>query len=119
MRLQPLGALRGPRTRAYDEIEVNGMFKRLFVGMSLALYLAACATPSASTGEKAAKAQAGNPPRGCVAGTATRLPMRPSECAAFGNSWTQPDLKSTGATDVGQGLSVLDPSLTTTGPSRP
>lgn len=111
--------LRALRARAYDDIEVHGMFKRLLAGITLALCLGACATPSAPSGEKAAKAQAANPPPGCVAGTATRLPTRPGECAGFGNTWTQQDLKSTGATDVGQGLSVLDPALTTTGPGRP
>lgn len=95
--------------------EVNRMFRTVFVGASLALCIAACATsPSTSTGEKTAAAQ-DTPPRGCVAGTATRLPVRPGECAGFGNTWDQKDLKSTGATDVGQGLSLLDPSVTSVG----
>jgi hypothetical protein len=95
------------------------MFRKVFVGASLALCIAACATsPSTPTGQKSATAE-NTPPRGCVSGTATRLPVRPGECAGFGNAWSEKDLKSTGATDVGQGLSLLDPSLTVTGPSRP
>jgi hypothetical protein len=71
-------------------------------------YAAAAPAP----GVKTAKATSASPPRGCVADTATRIPLRPSECAAFGNSWTQQDIKSTGATDVGQALRLLDPTLT-------
>ena len=96
------------------------MLNKLLIGAGLALCVAACAsnpaTPAAATPKVATTAE---PPAGCVADTATRNPLKPGECAAFGRTWTQQDLKSTGATDVGQGLSLLDPSLTTTGPSRP
>jgi hypothetical protein len=92
------------------------MWNKLLIGAGLALCVAACATSAPRAPQPAAKAE---PPAGCVADTATRLPLRPGECAAFGHSWTQQDVKSTGATDIGQGLSVLDPTLTTTGPSRP
>ena len=91
------------------------MFRPVLVGASLALCIAACATsPSTQTDQKTAAVES-TPPRGCVAGTATRLPVKPGECAGFGNTWSDKDLKSTGATDVGQGLSLLDPSVTSTG----
>lgn len=88
------------------------------LGLSLCLWLAACATTAkpASTAPKDATSTL--PPAGCVAETATRLPLTPHQCAAFGRAWTQQDIKSTGAVDVGQALSVLDPSVRSTGPSH-
>ena len=91
------------------------MFRTAFMGASLALCVAACATPPPTRTDQKTAAAESTPPRGCVAGTATRLPVRPGECAGFGNTWDQKDLKGTGATDVGQGLSLLDPSVTSVG----
>ena len=87
-----------------------------WMGLSLALCLGACATKPAPTASN--QAANGEPPPGCVADTATRLPMTAHQCAAFGHTWTQQDIKSTGATDVGQALSLLDPSVRSTGPSH-
>ena len=94
------------------------MFKRLLIGLALTLGLAACASaPPAHTGAGAPHADnsAPVPPAGCVADTATRLPVNPKDCAGFGNTFTSKDIKSTGETDVGRALSTLDPSVTTNG----
>lgn len=88
------------------------MFRKLLFGIALSACVAGCAHMPPPTQAKASSA----PPAGCVyPGTATRLPER-SGCAAFGHSWTQEDLKRTGvgAFDVGQGLQMLDPSVTAT-----
>jgi hypothetical protein len=94
------------------------MLKKLLLGLGLTLGLVACAsTPPAHSGAGAPRADnsAPVPPAGCVASTATRLPVDPKDCAGFGNTWTSKDIKSTGSTDVGQALSTLDPSVTTNG----
>ena len=92
-------------------------YKR-WMGLSLCLWLAACATTTQPASTVSKDATSSQPPPGCVAETATRLPMSAHQCAAFGHTWTQNDIKSTGAQDVGQALSVLDPSLRTSGPSH-
>jgi hypothetical protein len=51
------------------------------------------------------------PPAGCVAETATRIPVNPHDCAGAGRVWTDQDVKSTGATDVAQALRQLDPTV--------
>jgi hypothetical protein len=93
------------------------MCKKFLIGAGLSLCVAACAsapsTPGAATSK--APAAANLPPAGCVSGTATRIPTSPRECAAFGRVWTDEDIKTTGATDSGQALRLLDPSVTVTG----
>jgi hypothetical protein len=92
------------------------MLKKLLIGFSLTLGFAACAsTPPAHTGAGAPRADKAVPPAGCVASTATRLPVNPRDCAGFGNAYTLKDIKSTGYTQVNQALSTLDPSVTTNG----
>jgi hypothetical protein len=44
--------------------------------------------------------------------TATRLPTRHEDCAGFGSSHSQDELKSTGQTDVASALQTLNPSVT-------
>jgi hypothetical protein len=101
--------------RAYDEVEVAAMFNKIVIGACFVLCVAACASsPSPPSAAKAA-ADAGTPPAGCVAGTATRIPVSPHDCAAFGRAWSEQDIKSTGATDAAQALRQLDPSVTVSG----
>ena len=84
------------------------MFHKLLFGVGLSACLVGCAHMAPPMQAKANS----SPPPGCVfPGTATRLPERPSECAAFGRSWSQDDLRRTGQTDVGQALQMLDPSV--------
>lgn len=92
------------------------MLNKLLIGPGLALCVAACASSPSTPGAATPKVAAATlPPAGCVANTATRIPLSPRECAAFGHTWTQDDIKSTGATDPGQALRLLDPSLTVSG----
>jgi hypothetical protein len=51
------------------------------------------------------------PPAGCVADTATRIPVSPHDCVAPGRVWTDQDLQSTGASDASQALRQLDPTV--------
>ena len=93
------------------------MRRQYLISTGLSLCVAACAgTPSSPGAATSQAAAAPNlPPAGCVSNTATRIPMSPAECAAFGRVWTEQDVKSTGATDSAQALRLLDPSVTVTG----
>jgi hypothetical protein len=92
-------------------------WKNHLIGAGLSLCVAACAsTPSNPTAATSKAAAAPNqPPEGCVSNTASRIPMSPVECAAFGHAWTDQDIKTTGATDSAWALRLLDPSVTVTG----
>jgi uncharacterized protein YecT (DUF1311 family) len=76
--------------------------KLLLAVACAALALAACAT----TPHPLAHAQ--EPATGCVPQTATRLPMKGSECAGFGVRFTDSQLNSTGQPYAEQELRVLD-----------
>src|SRR6202030_2080750 len=52
---------------------------------------------------------------GCVADTATRIPLKERDCAGFGRTYTQEDIQRTGQPDTAQALRLLDPSLTVHG----
>lgn len=87
------------------------MLKTFAIGACLAL-LAACAS-SPSTAPDKAQAAATKPASGCVAQTATRIPVKDDQCAGFGNTYTQQDLQNTGQMYVGPALQMLDPSVRT------
>ena len=87
------------------------MWTKLPIAGVLALCVAACATSPSASQSKLTAGQA-EPPAGCVADTATRIPVQPSDCWAFGRTWTGQDVKSTGATDAAQALRQLDPTVT-------
>jgi hypothetical protein len=91
------------------------MLKELVIGTCLVLPLAACTTPSATRepAKTALVAPAGTP--GCVADTATRIPLKERDCAGFGRTYTQEDIQRTGQPDTAQALRLLDPSLTVHG----
>ena len=88
------------------------VLKKTLIGALLALCVAACATSHSTPGTRQ-RAAAKVPPAGCVAETATRIPVSPHDCAGAGRVWTDQDIKSTGATDVATALRQLDPTVTT------
>ena len=90
------------------------MLHKVLVATCLTLCVAACATSPSTSGTEKPRAAAKVPPAGCVADTATRIPVSPSDCAAFGRTYTDQDVKSTGATDSAQALHQLDPSVIVT-----
>jgi hypothetical protein len=85
------------------------MLKPLLTGATLLLTLAACTTVS-PTGE-VARTAALAPARVCVSATATRLPVKPEDCAGLGQTYTREDILRTGAHDTGGALQLLDPAL--------
>ena len=88
------------------------MLTRCLSVTAVAVCISACATANRTAAPVAAAAPSAAP-AGCVADTASRIPVKNAhDCAAFGRTWTDKDVKSTGATDVGQALSLLDTSVT-------
>jgi len=51
------------------------------------------------------------PPAGCVSQGATRISLGPTDCAAAGHIWTNDAIKSTGATEPGEALRLLDATV--------
>jgi hypothetical protein len=84
------------------------MFKSFAIGACLAL-LAGCATTPRAPAKPATAAA--TLPAGCVGQTATRIPVKSSECAGFGSTYDQQDIDRTGQTTVGPALQMLDPSV--------
>lgn len=86
------------------------MLKLRALSAALVLSLAACAT----TPPSAQKPTAANvrPPAGCVAQTATRLPVKDNACAGPGSTYTREDIERTGQANIGDALPMLDPSIT-------
>ncbi len=78
-----------------------------------ALTLLGCATPPPRQMQPVTTAD--KPPAGCVAQTATQVPVKDNACAGFGSTYTQKDLLSTGQTYPSQALRTLDPSVTLEG----
>jgi hypothetical protein len=87
------------------------------IGAGLSVCVAACAgAPSTPVGANSSMtAAAKRPPAGCVSQTGTRISLGPTECAAFGHIWTEDAIKSTGATEPGEALRLLDPTATIQG----
>ena len=91
------------------------MLKKILLGACLVLPLAACTTPSATREPPKSASLAPARTRGCVPDTATRIPVKETDCAGFGRTYTQQDLQRTGQPDTAQALRLLDPSLTVHG----
>jgi hypothetical protein len=85
------------------------LYKSLICSVLLGALAACASTPS---GHATSVAQAKGVPPGCVASTGTRLARKSGDCAGTGRVWTRDELSRTGAIDPGQGLSLLDPSVT-------
>ena len=89
-------------------------FREALIGAGLGLCVAACAgspsTPGISHPSGAAAAKL--PPAGCVSQSATRISLGPTECGAAGHIWTDETIKSSGATEPGEALRLLDATVT-------
>ncbi len=87
------------------------MFKTLVTGASL-LTLTACATVSPTREVARTASLAPAAARACVSDTATRIPVKPDQCAGFGRSYDQDDIQRTGRDQLGPALRMLDPAVT-------
>lgn len=76
-------------------------------------------TTAASQTEAKPKARRAVPPlnsRMCIRDTGSHIPPPKGQCLPVaGNSYSQQDIQRTGATNVGQALQMLDPSVTVHG----
>ena len=82
------------------------------------------ALPTVATAQNVANGQAQNqkravPPlnsRQCIRDTGSHIPPPKGQCLPVaGNSYSQEDIRRTGATDVGRALQMLDPAVTVHG----
>jgi hypothetical protein len=76
--------------------------------IAAALVLSGCASTAGNT---PAKPVAAAPPAGCVSDTGSRI-AAPGDCAGFGRSYSQEDIKRTGQPTAGGALGLLDPTVT-------
>ena len=51
-------------------------------------------------------------PVGCVTHSGSLIPRPAGSCAAFGHTYSQSDIETTGRTTIGGALRELDPTLT-------
>jgi hypothetical protein len=95
---------------------MTAMLNKILIGACFTLCLSGCESsrPVPDAAKPAVADSAQRPPAGCVADTTSRLPVSPKDCPGFGRTWTDQDVKSTGATDAGQALRQLDPNVTIT-----
>ena len=79
--------------------------------IAAALALGACASTSGNAPTRPVTA---SQPAGCVSDTGSRISAPPGNCAGFGNTYTQEDVRHTGETTLGGALRLLDPTVTVT-----
>ena len=85
---------------------------RVLTATGLSLCLAACASTPSSPEVTTAPASASIKPQpGCV-DTGSRIP---GDCAAVGRAYNQRDIRTTGQTEAGSAIRMLDPSVTLPG----
>lgn len=99
------------------------------VGAAAFAMPAVAQTTDNSQSSTASTAQTGNGPqakqkravppldsRQCIRDTGSHIPPPKGQCLPVaGNSYSQQDIQRTGATDIGQALQMLDPSVTVHG----
>jgi hypothetical protein len=102
----------GARLRGFSIILMLNDLNRVLVATGLCLCLAACASTPSSPGVATAAGSASSKPQpGCVE-TGSRIP---GDCAAVGRAYDQRDIRTTGQTEAGSAIRMLDPSVTLPG----
>jgi hypothetical protein len=83
---------------------------RLNAALVAGLIVAGCAATAGNVKPSAGRSAAVDKDPTCL--TDTGIPHRDTKCSAFGRSYTSDDVRNTGATQVGDALQMLDPSIT-------
>jgi hypothetical protein len=84
---------------------------RVVSAIAAALVLAACAATNQNVKPNATSAAVAKNPA-CLGQTGSRIPGDRADCMAFGRSYSGEDIDRTGRVNLGDALSVLDPSIT-------
>jgi hypothetical protein len=74
------------------------------------LVLFGCATTPQNQSKPAASAATKD--SNCLSETGNRIPAGKTGCRGYGRSYSEADIQRTGSTNVGDALSLLDPSIT-------
>ena len=86
-----------------------------WIALGAACWIVGCAStgnaPSRTAPEVAAAPVAATP-AGCVNDSGSLIPHPAGSCAAFGHTYSQSDIETTGKTTVGGALRELDPTIT-------
>ena len=81
-----------------------------WIALGAACWMVGCAStgnaPSRSTSPPVAAT-----PAGCVNQTGSLIPQPAGACTAFGHSYSQDDMRTTGRTTVAGALQQLDPTI--------
>jgi hypothetical protein len=85
---------------------------RMTGAVAAGLILAGCAGTAQDMKSNATESTAATSDATCLAGTGSRIPAGGTNCMAAGRSYTNDDIKLTGATSAGDALRLLDPSIT-------
>jgi hypothetical protein len=102
----------GARLRGFSITLMLNDLNRVLIAAGLSLCLAACATTPSSPGAANASASASIKTQpGCV-DTGSRIP---GDCAAVGRAYNQRDIRTTGQTEAGSAIRMLDTSVTLPG----
>jgi hypothetical protein len=83
---------------------------RLSAALVAGLIVAGCAATAQNVKPSAARSAAVAKDPTCLTDTGIRF--RDAQCSAFGRSYTDEDIRNTGATQVGDALQLLDPAIT-------
>lgn len=85
-----------------------------WIALGAACWIVGCASTGNAPPRTAqvAAAPVAATPAGCVSESGSLIPHAPGTCTAFGHTYSQSDIETTGKTTVGGALRELDPTLT-------
>lgn len=76
--------------------------------LAAAIALGGCA---ANGGTRTTAEAAAAAPSSCLTATGSRVPASPGYCTAVGRSYSSTDIRNTGASNPGEALRLMDPSI--------
>ncbi len=87
---------------------------RVTAAVAAVLVLAASATMADDVQPKAERPSAGtrNSNSACLTQTGSRIAVKGANCSAIGRSYSNEDIRRTGASSVAGALRLMDPSIT-------
>jgi hypothetical protein len=89
---------------------MNAMIRVMLASVGALLLVQATAAADEAIGKKAS-IEKGEVEAGCVISTGSRILAQGSKCTALGRSYSQRDVRLTGATTAADALRLLDPAI--------